>query len=181
VEINGRIFCRRCLSQLAGDSPIPAAEGKKTAVKRHINWGLLFLFSVVIPVPGLNYLYEGLIKRGLAAMCGFFLLVYLTAQFHTWPLNLVLGLAFPVYILVCIFDGFNIRRRMNAGEAVNDDIDDIRLFVRRNKYVILAFAALLFGLPLINAFFSALAVPFGRYLPIIILALALYVLFRKPK
>lgn len=189
VEINGRIFCRRCLAQIAseGTAPerpreIPRAAYPVPAAARHINWGLLFFFSCVIPIPGLNYMYEGLIKRGLAAMSGFFLLVYLMAQFHAWPLSLIFGLSFPVYMLACIFDGFHIRRRINAGEAVSDDVDDILNFFKRNKRLIISLLVLVLALTLVNTLFGAFYLPFPlkRYLPVIIIGLGLYILFKRP-
>ena len=182
IEINGRIFCRRCLAQLAGEPAAPSLSAPvRAAGGRHINWGLLFLFSCVIPIPGLNYMYEGLIKRGLAALSAFFLLIYLTAQFPIWPFSLIFGLSYPVYILACIFDGFHIRRRINAGETVSDDIDDILRFLKRNRYLILAFIVLLVALPAANSVLVSIARPLGRMLPVIVIGLGLYVVFKKPR
>jgi hypothetical protein len=188
IEINGRIFCRRCLAQLAKEpgtpAPAPAAARPArmyaAAPGRHISWGLLFFFSCIIPVPGLNYMYEGLIKRGLAAMSTFFLLIYLTATFQMWPFSLIFGLSFPVFILTSIFDGFAIRRRINAGETVNDDIDDIIVFVQRNKRLIFSFIGLIIILSLFSAVFSIFGGPIRALLPIIVVAFGLCVLFKKP-
>lgn len=183
VEINGRIFCRRCLAQLAG-APAPEAPRVARTVSsttpRHINGGLLFLFSFFMP-PGVNYMYEGLLKRGLAALSGFFLLVFLTAQFSgAWPLNLVFGLMFPVLVLFSIFDGFHIRRRINAGETVNDDVDDILNFIRRNKHIIIGFVVLLLALSLVNTVYATLAGPLKRWIPLIVVGLGLYMLLKSP-
>lgn len=187
VEINGRIFCRRCLAQLAGEgspSAAPSAAPRSSTARhapaaRRINLGLLLLFSFP---PGINYMYEGLIKRGLAAMSGFFLLVYMTSIFHsTWPLSLIFGLTFPVYLITCFFDGLHIRRRINAGEAVSDDVDDILNFIKRNSRLIVAFVALILGLSLANALlFSGSFYHTRQWLPIILIILGLYVLFKRP-
>ncbi|MCL2708455.1 MAG: hypothetical protein FWF03_04985 [Defluviitaleaceae bacterium] len=180
VEINGRNFCRRCLSQLAAESGAPHAVpvAPRAAHGRHISGFLLMVFSFL--PPGVNYMYEGLIKRGLAALSGFFLLIYLTAQFSYWPLSLMFGLSFPVYVLACIFDAFHIRRKINAGEAVSDDIDDVLRFVKRNKNVIIGLVVLLVALSLINSAFAVL--PFGvrRWLPVVVVAMGIYMLVKSP-
>jgi hypothetical protein len=187
VEIDNRIYCRRCLAKLAREPEAPrgpvsghAAPPHSRAKARHISGGLLFVFTCLTPVSGVNYLYEGLIKRGLAAMGGFFLLIYLTATFTFWPFSLIFGLSIPIYWLACAFDGFHIRRRMNAGEIVNDDVDDVIGFIKRNKRLIVAFAALLLALALASSMFSMLPSPVSRWLPVIVVALGLYVLLKKP-
>ncbi|MDR1664444.1 MAG: hypothetical protein LBR83_05950 [Clostridiales bacterium] len=184
VEINGRIFCRKCLAQLAS-APKPEASAPRAAIpcagmpKRHISWGLLFIFSSL--PPGVNYMYEGLIKRGLAAMSGFFTLVFLASMLsEVSSLSLIIGLSFPVYILACIFDSFHIRRRINAGEAVSDDIDDIIAFFTQNKRLILCAAALLVVIALFNSVLSVLPWAVKRLLPMALVGLGLYMLLRGP-
>ena len=177
VEINGRIFCRRCLAQIAGEPGSGKTEAARAVPARHINGFLLFIFSMM--PPGVNYMYEGLIKRGLAALAGFFLLIYLTAQFSFWPLSLIFGLSFPVYILACIFDAFNIRRRINAGETVNDDIDGILKFIKRNKHIIIGFAVLVIALSLFNTAYFALPFALRRWLPVAVVALGIYMLAKS--
>jgi len=179
IEINGRIFCRRCLAQIAAEPESAAAAPlpPRAVPARRINGFLLFVFSML--PPGVNYMYEGLIKRGLAALAGFFLLIYLTAQFSFWPLSLIFGLTFPVYILACMFDAFNIRRRMNAGETVNDDIDGVLKFLKRNKHIIIGFAVLVLALALLNTAYFALPFMLRRWLPIAVVALGLYMLVKS--
>jgi hypothetical protein len=124
-------------------------------------------------------MYEGLIKRGLAALGGFFLLIYLTALFNFWPLNLIFGLSIPVYYFACIFDAFNIRRRINAGEAVSDDVDGALRFIKRNKFVIIGFILLLLVLSFVRMAFDLLSFNLN-WLPITIVALGIYMLFKSP-
>jgi len=135
VDIQGRQLCRGCLGKLAAPpegAPYPAGAPVMPR-GRHVSWGALFFFSLFFPT-GVNYLYMGLIKRGLAALIGFFFLIYLIGV-SNMPLTLLLGLGLPIYILTCIFDGFSIRRRIVAGEAVADNIDEVVTFLRRNKVV----------------------------------------------
>ena len=198
VEINGRIFCRSCLSQMPGASAPPKAETPHAAAyavppgsKRFISWGVLFLFSCVIPIPGLNYMYEGLIKRGLAAMAGFFLLIYAMIQFFimgVWQIGLLFALTLPVYMLTNIFDGFHIRRRVNAGEVVLDDIDDVLAFIKRYKGVFIALAVVLLALPIVMPLVRGLMASFpiaggmiGRFLPVVVVLVGIRILFKKPR
>jgi len=177
VEINGRIFCRGCLASLAGK---PGDSKPSSAIPgRRISGGLLFFLSFFMP-SGVNYMYMGLMKRGLAAMVGFFLLIYLASIFSMWPFTLIFGLSIPIFWLTCIFDGFNIRRRINSGIRVTDDVDDIINFIKRNKHLIIAFFGLLLVLTFAGSMFSVLANPIRRALPVLVVALGLYVLFKRP-
>ena len=176
VDIQGRLFCRGCLTKLAapGSAPHPAMPVPMPG-KRRISWGLLFMFSFL--PPGVNYMYMGLIKRGLVALCGFFLLVYFIGVSNP-PLTFLFSLAMPVFVLTCIFDGFNIRRRINAGEIVGDNIDGAINFLRRNKYV----GWIIFTLVGVTVLSSVLDVFFTlvRWLmPSIIIVFGLYLLLRR--
>ena len=182
VDVQGRLFCRKCLMELAAPPKAPTtthhAHGAAGHTGRHVSWGLLFLFSFFFP-SGVNYMYMGLIKRGLAALCGFFLIVYFISLLN-WPLTLLFSLALPVYILTCIFDGFNVRRRINAGEVVEDNIDGAINFLRRNKYI----GWIVFALVAVGVVTSILRI-FVRFvawaLPIVIIVFGLYLLLRNNK
>ncbi len=190
VEINGRIFCRKCLAQLAG-TPVPPppapAEPYPPHVRfrapvyrgRHISGGILALLTIFLPIPGVNYMYEGLIKRGLAAMGGFFFLIYGLSVFSFWPLSMIFGLSLPIYWLTCLFDAIRIRRQLNAGETVNDDINDMLSFVKTNKNLILGVILALVAMSVIGSAVSFLAYPLRRLLPFLVIGFGLYVLFGR--
>jgi len=180
TEKDGRLFCRPCLAIQAQNpedySPPPEYHGHAAVPRRKVLWGLLFVFSFL---PGANYMYMGLMKRGLAAMSGFFLIIFLLAN-SFWPFNLLLGLAIPVYVLTCFFDGFNVRRRINAGEAVRDDIGDALNSVLSNKtlrtFILIAVAVVL----VVSVLGFAVGV-ITRFLPIVIIGLGVYIFVkRKP-
>ena len=180
VDVQGRLYCRGCLMKMATPKPEASRHTKAPSSApggRHINWGLLFLFSCF--PSGVNYMFMGLIKRGLAALCGFFLLIYFITV-SNMPLTLLFSLALPVYFLTCVFDGFNIRRRINAGEAVADNIDEAISLLRSNKYIGWAIVGIL-G-------FSVLSIVVGVFvrlvtwlMPILLIVLGLYLLFRISK
>ena len=195
VEINGRNFCRSCLKELAkepkpytsdyndkneknDDEPGYYAPKRRHTGMHRVSGLMVLIFSCL---PGVNYMYMGLIKRGLVALLGFFLLVYMTAQFRFWPISMLMGLSFPVYILACTFDAFNTRRRINAGEHVEDNIDDIISFIKRNKHILIGFLVLIIALSLINTAYSALPYSIRRIIPITVVALGLYLLAKKPQ
>jgi hypothetical protein len=128
-------------------------------------------------------MYMGLIKRGLAAMCGFFLLVYLltlvTGSVVGGPLTLFLWLAMVVFFLTCTFDGFNIRRRLLNGEEVTDNIDDVIAFFQRHKKTLLVVILLCIGLGVMGSIITAILRPLMNLVPLLIIGLGIYLVFRK--
>jgi len=152
--------------------PAPATPGG-----RRISWGLLFMFTIPPFPTGVNYMFMGLIKKGLAALCGFFLLIFLIS-ITSGPLTWLLGLALPIYWLTCAFDGFNLRRRINAGEHVPDSIDEVLRAIRGNKYVLWAIIILV-GLSVLGTVVGAVMGLIRWLMPLIVIGLGLYVLFRR--
>ena len=150
IDVQGRLFCRSCLASYISTEPTATATHAKS---RHIYWGLLFLFSLF--PPGANYMFMGLMKRGLATMCGFFLLIFMITMLSGTSMLLVV-FALVIYVLTSIFDGFNIRRRINAGESIIDNLDDMLGGLFRNKlftFVIFVLLAVVF----ISGLFSSIA------------------------
>jgi hypothetical protein len=60
-------------------------------------------------------------------------------------------------------------------------VDDIIGFIKRNKTLIIGFFGLLLALALAASVFSFLPNFFGRGLPVLVVALGLYMLFKRPK
>jgi len=180
VDIQGRQLCRSCLGKLAAPvEPYPVGHGPSAMPGgRQISCGLLLFFSLFFP-SGVNYLFMGLIKRGLAALIGFFFMIYIIGV-SNMPLTLLFGLALPIYVLTCIFDGFSIRRRINAGEPVADNIDEVIRFLRRNKYVawiLLAIVALSVVGSIVGIFIRLI----GWFMPSLIIVAGLYLLLRRKR
>ena len=146
--------------------------------RRNVNWGLLFFFSCFFP-PGSNYMYMGLIKRGLAAMCGFFFLIYMIAAVPR-GMTLPVVFAFVIFILTCIFDGFHIRRRINAGEAVGDDISEIIGSVLKNKMLCLIIFVML-GILFLGAVFGIVSSLLSNIPLLFLIGFGLYIIFRRRK
>ena len=187
-ERGGRIFCPSCAAQQAtGGGTHHSAEYSHITpehVSKSTSWGVLFLFSVVIPLPGLNYMYLGLIKRGLVAMSAFFATIYLATQFGgggLWPLGMVFVFAIPVLWLSCTFDGFRIRARINAGETVTDNVDEIVAFVRRNGKVLVVLLLLLLLANTLGAVLPGILRVLWRVVPILIAVWAVLAIVKKPR
>jgi len=174
VNTQGKKFCRPCLAVLANEPPLEERAGRAHdgAPPQHgrIMWGLLFLFSFL---PGANYMYMGLLKRGLAVMSVFFLLIFMVSSTNM-PLQLMLIFAIPVVFITSFFDGFNLRRRINAGEEVRDDIGDALNSILQNKFlctlilvviaVTLIFTVLSIAITIITSLFPLLVVGLGIYI-----------------
>ncbi|MDR3238990.1 MAG: hypothetical protein LBT44_02740, partial [Clostridiales bacterium] len=124
AEVDGRVFCKSCAQKLS--PAIPGHTPCHAYTPRYISWGVLFIFSFL--APGINYMYEGLIKRGLFALSSFFLCAYLAAILN----QPFFGCLIPILWITCIFDGFHIRRKINAGVTVEDSIDDVLGFLKKN-------------------------------------------------
>lgn len=183
VDVQGRLFCRPCLAVL---SQVPEHHAPSTppspsaAHSPHskISSGLLFFFSLCFP-PGANYMYMGLMKRGLAAMCGFFLLIFVAIG-SSMPLALLLWLAVPVFYISSFFDGFNVRRRINAGEVVRDDVGDALNGIINNKFlrtlvlVVIAIVLIVNVIGLTATIISRLFVP-------LIIVFILYIILKRNK
>jgi len=172
-ERGGRIFCPGCSAENGIESSSYHALSPGSA--KYISWGLLFLFSVVIPLPGLNYMYMGLIKRGLMAMSAFFGLIFMISQL-SGVFN-ILAFAIPILVITCIFDGFNVRRRINAGEEISDSIDDIITAIKRHKRIIVSFLILMVVVYVVGSMLPFL----GRFIPIIFIVWAVLTFFSKPR
>lgn len=132
------------------------------------------MFSIL---PGANYMYMGLMRRGLATLCGFFLIIFMLSGAF-FPINLLLGLSIPILYVGTTFDAFNIRRRINAGEVVPDDVGAVIRYILANKNmrtIILVFLVVVLALNVLNV---AMAI-IGRVLPVAIIALGCYLLVKR--
>jgi len=144
ADVGGRIYCATCLQkhwighEAAPKTPPPPYSAPRDG-RRKIDGGLLMFFTLF--PPGINYMYEGLIKRGLFFLSAFCLSFYLLVTLNS-PVFLLL--MFVMWI-TCAFDAFRIRTKLNAGEYVPDNVDDILGFVRKHKAVIIPIVAIAFG------------------------------------
>ena len=181
VDVQGRLFCRPCLAVLSQTpdhhAPPPGPSAASSPCGK-ISSGLLFFFSLCFP-PGANYMYMGLMKRGLAAMCGFFLLIFVAIG-SSFPLALLLWLAVPVFYISSFFDGFNVRRRINAGEVVRDDVGDALNGIISNKFLRTLVLVVIAIVLIVNVVGFASVIISRLFVPLIIVFILYIILKRKP-
>jgi len=195
VEIDGRVICKTCIARELGNTHVPphttadpraAAYGYAPApVVPKVNGFLLFCFSMM---PGANYMYMGLIKRGLCVMAAFFASIYATAMIGGMPFAFII----PILAVTSMFDGFRIRRLINEGKDVPDNIDDVREFIRTHRAILITVlvAGLFFGLfnGIVDSlgyllrqmpFGASMSYGFGRLAPWVFIGLGCFFLFRR--
>ena len=168
VDVNGKTICKSCVARLAGDKTNPRQNQQNNRRKEPIPPGMpvpmkdinaFFLFCLSA-VPGLNYMYMGLMKRGLFFMSSFFL-VFAIILFADFP---ALLMVVAIIMFYSFFDGFKIRREILAGKTVNDDVDDILPILVNNKGLIIFGVLALFGLKFLRSISYVLRNFFINYL-----------------
>jgi len=186
VEIDGRIVCKACIARQIGGAAehehkhreSRAAHIYDAPLHSRVSGFLLFCFSAL---PGANYMYMGLIKRGLFMMAAFFASIYLVVALGPLPFAFII----PILVATSFFDGFRLRRHINAGETVEDGFGEVREFIRANRTVVLAGLAVLFIWTLLDRFWNFVEsiLPFslnlGWLIPWFFIGLGCYVVFRR--
>ena len=148
ADVGGRIYCASCLQKYwaydqpaAPKSPPPAYHPVYAEHPKRVSFGLLLFFTICMP-PGVNYMFEGLIKRGLFILSSFFLSIYFASVMN----EPIFGFITAIMWITCAFDAFNIRRRLNAGEKVPDSVDDLLGFIKKYKTAIIIVFMAIIGL-----------------------------------
>lgn len=132
VEVTGRIICKQCVAEL-----MRSGKSKKIHHNRDISKFLLFIFSAI---PGANYMYLGLMKKGFLLMFAFFTVCF--SNMGSFEIFI------PVLFFYSFFAGFNIRRKIYDGEIITDDFGEtITFFANHKAYIIGILAILLFANP----------------------------------
>lgn len=126
IELSGQIICKHCVAHALNGRHSGYTEGSRSA--HRYRSGLVFaLFTCIL--PGLNYMYIGLIKRGLFVLSAFFLTVFSISILNVPSI----GLLIPIIWITSSFDANEKRRRLNAGAYVPDSVDDFVGFYYRYK------------------------------------------------
>jgi len=118
-------------------------------------------------------------KRGLATMAGFFLLIFLIAV-SSMPVTLLMIFSLVVLTVASFLDGFNVRRRINAGEAVRDDVGEALNSIMSNK-ILRTIILVVVAIVLIVSVFGLAVNIIGTLLPWLVIGLIIFVIVkRKP-
>ena len=152
IAVDGRVVCKVCIASAMNMGPGVNSEHAHSRraepadapkPRRYISGLWIFLLS---GLPGLNFMAMGLMKRGLFFMSAFFGLVYLMIGFRVTVFPFVIAMLF--FASLC--DAQSKRRRINSGEYVSDDIDDVIRFAVKYKTPLLAAVSFL----ALHSFFS---------------------------
>jgi len=125
-------------------------------------------------------MYMGLIKRGLAAMGAFFMLIFFIVNING-AITLLPVFSMVLLYFACLFDALAIQRRWQAGVVPKDEIDDVLRFARNNRKWILGFFLLIALTGAIGRVVGVLASILSNFIPLIIIGLGIYLLFLKPR
>lgn len=145
--------------------------------RKKISFGVLLFFSFF--PSGANYMYMGLMKRGLATMAGFFLLIFLFSS-SSMPMTLLLIFAFVVLVIASFIDGFNVRHRINAGEPIRDDLGEVLNTIMANKFLrttVLVVVAIVLVWNILGFAFNLI----GTVLPWLVIGFIVLVVMKKRK
>ena len=173
----GRIYCNICL---VSEAPPSAAASPVSMRPLPIPKRSCLKFLSLFFPPGVNYMYLGLIKRGLAAMGAFFMLIFLIANSNA-AVTLLAVFSMIILYFACFFDSLAIHRRWQAGVVPKDDIDDILNFAQNNCKWILGLFLVVAVIGAIGRVVGALASIMSNFIPLIIIGLGVYLLFIKPR
>ncbi len=169
VELSGGQVCRACLEKKVGGK-LKAGSSEKS----------LFWAFVLSLIPGVGYLYLGLMRRGLQAMVIFYGTIFLAAAVNFGAITV---LVLPVIMFYTIFDTLQFLKQMNEGQYVEDKL----LFetgTLESKQSLVGVGLIVLGvLALLNnllpSFFSY-HYYINRFVPpLLILALGIYILYRN--
>ncbi len=169
VELSGRQFCRACLEKKVGGK-LTLGSGDKS----------LFWAFVLSLIPGVGYLYLGLMRRGFQTMVIFYGTIFLAAAAN---FGAITALVLPVIMFYTIFDTLQLLKQMNEGEHVEDkllfetgSLESKRGLVGIGLIVLGALALLNNLLP----YFFSYHYFMNRFVPpLLILALGIYILYRN--
>lgn len=185
VELGEKFYCRACLEhRVATDQVDSAARGsidqiaaadrdvKQFAAERKSRFWALVLSLI----PGVGYMYLGLMNRGLQTMVLFFGSVFVTSFIGFEEL---MALVAPVVVFYSIFDTQQMLKKLNEGAPVEDRLFfDIKSIPFNQSWLgygllIIGILALLHNIPYFPFWMT-----FKRFLPpLMIIGLGVWILF----
>jgi len=174
VALEGEQYCKSCLADGVKRQAFEVTEPKKERKSRF--WA--FLLSLV---PGVGYLYLGLMNRGLQTMVLFFGSVFLSSFIG---FEEIMSLVAPVVIFYSVFDTQQLAKKINAGIRVEDNqLFDIKSIPYSHNWlgyalIVIGFLALMHNMPHYFPYWVTLKrmIP-----PLLIIALGAAILYRNTR
>lgn len=167
VVLGGEQYCAGCLeSKMAGTST--SGEGRKRP----------FLAFILSLVPGLGYLYLGLMRRGLQTMVIFYGAIFIAAVLGS---GLITALVLPVIFFYTVFDTLQMLKSINEGQRVEDKLLFEMDFLE-SKHALLGYGLIILGVVALAG--NLMPHSFNYYMgkiipPVLILGLGIYILYRN--
>lgn len=147
LEIDGRIYCKDCLKEKIKNQNNADARGHipytKPGSYGYTSYKSGFITFICGFIPGMAQLYLGYTKRGLIVFSFFLLGFYFDAFSPLIPLSYLFGL----------FDAFRIKNNMERGIYQEDNVSDVKKFVKENKFFILVLGFIII-IPMFLDFFE---------------------------
>lgn len=107
ITLGEKDYCRPCLEARVEDGSGHTVSGDKSAL-------LSFLLSII---PGVGYMYLGLMNRGLQTLIIFFGTIFVA---DITRMHALAPLAIPVLVFYSIFDTLQLSRKIRDGVPVQD-------------------------------------------------------------
>ncbi|PKM79993.1 MAG: hypothetical protein CVU89_15800 [Firmicutes bacterium HGW-Firmicutes-14] len=175
IELEDRSFCRKCLTEKISEPVQSAPKGGSKTDRKSRFWA--FVMSLI---PGVGYMYLGLMNRGLQTMVLFFGSIFVTSFIGFEEL---MALIAPVVVFYSIFDTQQLVKSINEGGQVEDKLFfDIRSIPFNQSWIgygliVIGLLALLQNLPYFPFWMT-----FRRFLPpFVIIGLGIWILYRNTK
>ena len=176
VNLGGKDYCRDCLQNRIGEDTVQPVEAVQTVQTGRKSRFWSFILSLI---PGVGYMYLGLMKRGMQTMVAFFGSIFVTSFIGFEEL---MSLVVPVVIFYSIFDTQQLVKKINEGIPVEDtpfwDIKNIPFNQKWLGYalIVIGFLALMSNSPLAIPFWFKRMLP-----PVIIIGLGVAILYRHTR
>lgn len=150
LEVNGRIYCKDCLKNEVKNTDFNQQktnfnekyEHRNVIYERKPQYKSGFLTLLFCALPGAAQMYLGYTKRGM--------LIFLT--FLLCVVELLFTLILITY-LFSFFDAFKIKSKLERGIYQEDNVNDIKLFLKENK-VFMFIVGSIIVIPAIIEFFD---------------------------
>lgn len=182
IELGDNYFCKSCLAEKSGiniSDNVNHEQKVKTVVSEKKSKLWAFLFSLV---PGVGYLYLGLMTRGLHTMILFFGSIFV-ASFIGF--DQLMALVVPVVVFYSVFDTQQLVKNLNEGMEVEDkQLFDIKKIPFNQSWIgyTLIFIGIMALLNNVLPFYYPVFHAVQRILPpVLIIGLGVLILYRNTR
>ena len=200
VNNNGQITCIKCAKEkgLLVIKNEKAHRESYKAIDNQYNKNnriSTFLTTILSFIPGLGHMYLGFMRRGLQIMLAFFGVIAVSnVIYNLVPISTALA---TVIWFFSVFECFHLRRRLQAGEEVVEELFVNPINKEMNLYYVgiglLVFGGLLlidvginnmldiFGISKVNVLYEIIKIARGLILPVLLIIGGIWLLKRHKK